>query len=292
MDWAKAKTILIALFAAVNVFLAYMTFGAGMGSVGYVDSEKVKQITDYLAEKGITVEGNIPGKKVDLPLIIVKYKLFGKEDIREGFFSGSDMPEESVSGNTVKLIGKNVEISIKNNRELYYTNSAIRPAETIDEEACRKNIEELLSRLNMTYFSDIKTSEDIEGYKRFVFSQAFKGAEIYNSIMEFYVNDSGVHRAKIVWFETIREAGNKTEVISPLIAMLYVPEHNKNSEVPSKKILDIRQGYYFGTGARSQVDVSEVMEGTAFPVWKIETDRDRIYINAYNEKVEGIEKRQ
>jgi len=39
-------------------------------------------------------------------------------------------------------------------------------------------------------------------------------------------------------------------------------------------------------------DVSEVVEGTAFPVWKIKTDRDIIYINAYNEKVEGIEKRQ
>lgn len=292
MDWAKAKTILIVLFTAVNIFLAYMIFGAGTGSVGYVDGEKVKQITDYLAEKDITVEGKIPGKKVDLPKIAVKYKLFDKKDIREGFFSGSDMPEESVSDNTVRIKGKDVEISIKNNRELYYTNSAIKPAKAIDEEACRKNIEELLSRFNMTYFSDIKTSEDIEGYKRFVFSQAFKGAEIYNSIMEFYVNDSGVHRAKIVWFETIREAGKKTEVISPLVAMLYVPEHNKNNEMPSKKVLDIRQGYYFGTGARSQVDVSEVIEGTAFPVWKIETDRDRIYINAYNEKVEGIEKRQ
>lgn len=292
MDWTKAKTILIVVFTAVNIFLAYMIFGTGTGSVGYVDGEKAKQITDYLAEKDITVVGKIPGKKVDMPSIIVKYKLFRKEDIKESFFLESDMSEESVSENTLRLKGKNVEIRINNNRELYYSNSDIKPAETIDEKACMKNIYEFLHRLNMTNSADTKTTEDIKGYKRFVFTQSFKGAEIYNSIMEFYVNDSGVHRARIVWFETIRQSGKKTEVISPLIALLYVPEHNKKSTQQNKEVLEIRQGYYFGTGARDQVDVSEVVEGTAFPVWRIETERDIIYINAYNEKVEGIEKRQ
>ncbi|HQI16956.1 MAG TPA: two-component system regulatory protein YycI [Bacillota bacterium] len=292
MDWAKAKTILIVVFTAINIFLGCMIFGAGTGGFGYVDSGKAKQITDYLAEKDITVTGRIPGKKTDMPSIIVKYKLFSNEDVKGSFFPPGNVPEESASEHTVRLKGKNIEIRIKNNRELYYSDSGIKPAGAIDEKACRRNIREFLSKLNITDDIDAGISEDIEGYKRFVFSQSFKGAEIYNSIMEFYVNDSGVHRARIVWFETIRPAGKKTEVISPLIALLYVPEHNKNSELPSKEVVEIRQGYYFGTGARGQVDVSEVVEGTAFPVWKIETDRDIIYINAYNEKVEGIEKRQ
>ncbi|NLK35707.1 MAG: hypothetical protein GX301_09775 [Gracilibacteraceae bacterium] len=292
MDWAKAKTILIIVFTAVNIYLGYIIFEAGTGGISYVDNEKAKQITDYLAEKDITVTGNIPRKKTDMPPIIVKYKLFNKEDIKGSFFSEGNMTEELISKDIVKLKGKNVEISIKNNRELYYLDSGIRPAETIDEKACRKNIGQFLNRLNMTDDADAIVSEDVEGFKKFIYSQSFKGTVIYNSVMEFYVNDSGVQRARIIWFDTMRQAGKKTEVISPLIALLYLPEHNKNNMPQSKEVQEIRQGYYFGTGAGDQVDVSEVVEGTAFPVWRIKTEKDIIYINAYNEKVEGIEKRQ
>lgn len=289
MDWAKAKTILIAVFLAVNMFLAYIIFEASTGSIGYVDSEKIKLITDYLAEKDISVAGQVPTKKTDMPSITVKYKLFRKEDI-ESFFSQKEKVEESISGSTVKLKGKNIEISIKDSRELNYADSSINQLETIDEKACRKNIEDFLDRLGMKDNADIRMTEDLEGYKRFAYVQSFKGAAIYNSIMEFYVNDSGIQRARIVWFETVRQAGKKTEVISPVIALLYLPEHNKNSTIPSKEMLEIQQGYYFGTGESNQLDVSKVEEGTAFPVWRITTEEDIIYINAYNEKVEGIEK--
>ena len=81
MDWAKAKTILIAAFLVINSFFAYIIFTNGTGSIGYVSSERIKQITDYLAKNNITVEGKIPVKKTDMPLITVKYKLFRKEDI-------------------------------------------------------------------------------------------------------------------------------------------------------------------------------------------------------------------
>jgi regulatory protein YycI of two-component signal transduction system YycFG len=293
MDWAKAKTILIAVFTAINIFLGYMIFfGTGTGSIGYVDSEKAKLITDYLAEKNITIIGRIPGKKINMPSIIVKYKLFRKEDIADSFFSAGEKAEESISEDTVNLKGKNIEISIKDSRELYYSDSSIKPEEAIDDKTCKKYISEFLGRLDMADDANIRISSDIEGYKKFIYSRSFKGAPIYNSAMEFYVNNSGVQKARIVWFETVRQAGKKTEVISPLTALLYIPEHNKNNMLPSKEVLDIQEGYYFGTGAGGQVDVSEVVEGTAFPVWKIETDRDIIYINAYNEKVERIEKRQ
>jgi hypothetical protein len=187
-------------------------------------------------------------------------------------------------------MGKTIEISLTDSRELNYIDSSIRPSVDIDEKVCRLKISEFLGRLGMKDDGSIKRVEDVKGYKRFVYSQSFKGAVIYNSLMEFYVNDSGIYRARIVWFETVRQSGKKTDVISPVIALLSVPEHNKNSILQSKEILEIQQGYYFGTGAKEQVDVSVVEEGTAFPVWKITTDRDIIYVNAYNEKVEGVEK--
>lgn len=290
MDWAKAKTMLIVVFLAINIFLSYIIIGGTTSSIGYVDSEKITLVTDYLDEKDITVKGQVPVKKTDLPSITVKYKLFSKEDIIRALFSPEEKPVESIDDGVEMLKGKDIEVDIKDSRELIYIDSSISPAAAIEEKACRMRIDEFLAKLGMKDDGNIRAAEDIEGYKRFTYRQSFKGAAIYNSIMEFYVNDAGVHRAKIVWFETIRQAGKRTEVISPVIALLYLPEHNKASILPSKEVLDIEQGYYFGTGASDQVDVSKVAEGTAFPVWKITTERDIIYINAYNEKVEGIEK--
>ncbi len=290
MDWAKAKTILIAVFLAINIFLLYIIIGANTSSIGHVDSENVKFITDYLAEKDITVKGAVPLKKTDMPSITVKYKLFNREDIIGALFSHKEKLVESLTDSTKMFRGENAEAAIKDGRELIYTNRSIKPAAAIEEKACQKRISEFLSRLGMKDNANIRRVEDLEGYKRYIYGQTFRGAPIYNSIMEFYVNDAGVHRARIVWFEMIKQEGKRTEVISPVVALLYIPEHNKVSELPSKEVLDIQQGYYFGTGSRDQVDVSMVAEGTAFPVWRITTERDIIYINAYNEKAEGVEK--
>ncbi len=267
-----------------------MIIEANTGSIGYVDGERVKQITGYLAEKNITMRGQVPLKMTDMPSITVTYKLFNKEDIAERIFLPEAKAEESIEDDTVKLSGGSLEVSIKDNRELSYMDSSIKPAAAIDQKACSKHIEEFLGRLGLKDDANIRQVEDLEGYKRFVYGQAFKGAAIYNSVMEFYVNDTGVQRARIVWFDTIKQASKKANVISPEIALLYLPMHYKDSVARSIELLEVQQGYYFGTGASGQVDASKVEEGTAFPVWKLMTDRDIIYINAYNEKVEGVEK--
>jgi len=190
MDWAKAKTILIAVFLAINIFLAYMIFATHTGPIGYVDSDRIKVITDYLAEKNITVVGKVPTRKTNMPSITVKYKLFKKEDIIKSFFSSEERVEELRSESTVKLTGKDIEISIKDSRELNYMDIRIKPEEVIDDKTCRKNIEEFLGRLGMKDNADIRMAEDIDGYKRYIYTQSFKGAAIYNSVMEFHVNKS------------------------------------------------------------------------------------------------------
>jgi len=290
MDWAKAKTILIAVFLAINVFLGYIIIGTNVGNIGYVDSEKVKKITDYLAEKNIMVKGQVPLKKTEMPLITVKYKFFSKDDIVARFFMPDKKAVESVQGNTVTLKGDNLEISIKDSRELQYLDNSIKPAAAIDEKTCSKNIEMLLNKLGLKVNTSIIRVEELDGYRKFTYEQTFKGAPVFNSVMEFYVNDSGIHKARIVWFDTLKQVGRKDSVISPEIALLYLPEHYKEIAAAGVSVLDIKQGYYFGIGASGQVDTSQVEEGTAFPVWKITTDRDIIYINAHNEKVEGVEK--
>jgi hypothetical protein len=75
-----------------------------------------------------------------------------------------------------------------------------------------------------------------------------------------------------------------------VVALLALPDYLTGTGAASLEVLKVQQGYHFGTGAIGQVDASKVEEGTAFPVWKITTNRDIIYVNAYNEKVENVEK--
>ena len=290
MDWSKAKMILIVVFILINLYLGYVIIDVNTGSMGYVDRESMQRVTDYLAGKAVRVTGQIPDKKIDMSLINVKYKLFSGEDIKSRLFSADEAVTEARDGHALKLSGKTTEVSINDSREFLYTDNSIRPAGDINEKACRTKVRDFLSKLGINAASGTSSMESVEGYKRIVYSQSFKGANIFNSIMEFYVNDSGIQRARIIWFENIKQTGKKTEVVSPVIAMLAVADLNKNSIMPSREILGIEQGYYFSTGAKDQVDVSKVEEGTAFPVWKITTDKYKIYINAYDEKVEGVEK--
>ncbi|MGE5631501.1 MAG: two-component system regulatory protein YycI [Caulobacteraceae bacterium] len=292
MDWAKAKTILIAVFLVINIFLAYMIIGAGNLSVGNVDKEKAKEIIDYLADNKIFFKGEIPDKKTNLPSITVKYKLFYKDEVIKKLFSSNEAVEEKTDSSSIMLKNSRLEVQIKNNRELSYLDKSIKPGISgIDEKACRKNIDKFLQILGMNINSrDIESVEDGSGYKRYVVKQTYKRFTIYNSLMKFYVNETGVYKAQIVWFDTVKPANNKTSVISPVVALLSLPAQYKDNTGSGIYVTNIEQGYYFGTGANKQVDTSKIEEGTAFPAWKITTSRDLIYINAYNNRIEGLER--
>ncbi|HWQ31087.1 MAG TPA: two-component system regulatory protein YycI, partial [Negativicutes bacterium] len=289
MDWSKAKLILIVVFILINLYLGYVIIDINTGSMGYVDRESIQRVTDYLAGKDIKVTGQVPDRKIDMSPINVKYKLFSGEDIKNRLFSAGEAVKESQDGHTMRLSGKTAEVSINDSRELLYTDNSIRPAGDVNEKACHTKVKEFLTKLGINASTGMSTVESVEGYKRIVFRQPFKGVNIFNSTMEFYVNDNGIQRARIIWFETVKQTGRKKEVASPVVALLSVADQNKNSILQSREILNIEQGYYFSTGAKDQVDVSKVEEGTAFPVWKITTDKYMIYVNAYDEKVEGVE---
>lgn len=290
MDWSRAKTILIVVFLAIDIFLGYVILSESSGSAGHVDSESLARITAYLADKGVDVKGSIPDRKKEMASINVKYKLFRKDAVMAALFPEGGNVTETIGINTVSLQAAAIRAEIKDNRELTYTDSSIRPSEVIDEKNCSRKVGEFLASLGIKDDADTRRVENAGGYLRMVYNQTFNGAQIYNSHMEFYVNNSGIHKARIVWFETVRQVGKKMDVISPAIALLHVTKHNKDNLLPSREVLEVQQGYYFGTGVNEQVDASIVEEGTAFPVWKIVTDRDILYINAYNEKIEGIEK--
>lgn len=292
MDWARAKTILIVVFLAIDIFLGYMIIGTRNGNTVYIDSQKIQEVTDYLTGKGIEIKGEIPQKKTDMPSITVKYKLFNKKEITEKILSASDEIKEIYTDSFLTMETKDVQIQLKNGREFNYLNKAIKPVfSEIDEKQCKKNIDSFIQKLGIENSGmDIVSIEEENGYAKYVYRQKYRGYVIYNSRMEYYVNDNGISKANIVWFNTINQASKNGVVVSPLDALLTMYDHYKEDIDGGFAVLGIEQGYYFGTGAEKKLDTSKIEEGTAFPVWRINTNRGLIYINAYNKIIEGMEK--
>lgn len=292
MDWAKAKTILIVVFLTINIFLGYMIIGTGSGSIGYVDSQKIQEAANYLADKKIIIRGEVPRKKTDLTSVTVKYKLFYKKDIVESLFLPNDKIEEIRDENILTLKNADIRIHIKDDRELFYMDNAVKPVlSEIDEKASKENIYNFLGKLGMKVKDmGIVSAGEEAGYKKYTFEQRYKGFVIYNSRMEFYVNDNGIYKASIIWFDTVKQANKGGHVVSSLDALSTIFDYYKDDIGTGLDVLSIEQGYYFGIGAKEQVDTSKIEEGTAFPVWKITTSREVIYINANNKRIEGLEK--
>lgn len=292
MDWAKAKTILIAVFLGINIFLGYMIIGSGSGSIGRIDSRKIQETTEYLTENKINVKTEVPDRKTDLPPVTVKYKLFKKDSIVKNFFPPNEEIEEFRDENGLILNNGDIQIQIMEGKEFYYQDNGIKPsADETDERTARKNIDSFIEKLGIKPGSTrIISAGKVGGYSKYVFEQLYRGFVIYNSRMEFYVNNNGIHKAGIVWFDTVKQANKTGSVVSSLDALSTMFDYYKENIGQGVGVLGIEQGYYFGIGVGKQVDTSKIEEGTAFPVWKITTDRDLIYVNGYNKHIEGLEK--
>jgi len=291
MDWSKAKTILIAVFFTINVLLVNNIILTRNGSNSYLDSEKIEQVVNYLNNNNVVLSTEIPRKKANLPSVTVRYKIFRKDDIAAGLLASAGEIEEAEDNGILVLKAEDLELRIKDGKELSYRDNAVKPAESkADDAACRKAIVKFCSKLGIAGKGmRLAAVSEENGYMKYVYQQKYKNYIIYNSFMEFYVNESGVHKADIIWFDTVKQAGTAATVLSPLDALASAFEHYRSSSVTGFEVLSMEEGYYFGIGANDQVDVSKIEEGTAFPVWKVSTDKGILYINAFNNRIEGIE---
>ena len=110
-----------------------------------------------------------------------------------------------------------------------------------------------------------------------------------NAQIELIATEEGVVSANINWFQWIK-AGKRINITTPVVALLKAYEKRGQEEQDKNSIVikEIRQGYYFNTNMQNDIASSVALEGTVPPMWVIVSDKNEIYINAYNEKQERI----
>lgn len=294
MNWSKAKTILIIVFLIADIFLFYELYPSAIQSRNAIDDEKVQEVMEYLGNKGVFVNCTIPKASRPKKPLSVKYKSFDSQFALEKFFQN---PQDiSIHQYEDKTIIEDEEIYLEINKigELTYKNKQLmgNQSETIDDEMALSNIEEFLKIIgimNKDIYDCTKIKEN--GYLKMHCSQGYKGNFLDHSYLEINATNDGVAFMKMLWFEIEDNEKNKNDIIHPLRALIELPGLYEDYD-GNIIVNDISLGYYFNTDMEEvrEFDMTEVKEGKAVPVWRINANVGKIYINAYNGTVEKKQK--
>ncbi|WP_073026560.1 two-component system regulatory protein YycI [Lutispora thermophila] len=294
MNWSRAKTILIILFLIADIFLFYELYSEDLVRRNKADQETAKEVIKYLEKQGIWVKCRIPKASLPKKTLTVKYKYIDSKYALGIFFdSPKDVAIKTYEDRTV-LEDKKSYVEINKNGQLIYTNKELlrKKEEPMDEESALKNMKVFLKNIGIDDDDIYSISKKLEnGYYIINCSQSYKGTFLDESHLELLVTKEGIAHMKILWFEVENNGKNKNAIIHPIKALMELAEEMEEKTDEGKKDLvinDISLGYYFDTDIEQveEFDIIEVEEGTAIPVWKMETNMGNIYINAYNGTVE------
>jgi hypothetical protein len=273
------------MFLIINIFLSYQLYTISTNQYKYIEKEELQSVIEYLNNKNIQVNTEIPDRVLMTPSIRVKYYAFDSKKIEGIFFQASNsMYNNTIDGFEMK--NDNITVTVKDRIYVSYRNEAISIKQRdVNEKQCIDNAYRFINNLKLNSGNQYLKTKDIQkGFVRLVIGQQFNKIPVESSEIEIIATEDGILQADISWFEWI-ESDNRHNIITPVMAILKAFEgREKDAEVAV--INEIRQGYYFNPIVKDATSADIVLEGTVSPMWVIVSDKKEIYINAYNEKIE------
>ncbi|AGB20275.1 two-component system regulatory protein YycI [Thermoanaerobacterium thermosaccharolyticum] len=270
MDWSKAKTILILIFAVLNVILYLGNLNIAETSNSIPSSSEIKKMNDILKENNIVVKAEIPKNYKPMPMLLVKLKNYTKAYIEGNFLNGSRQISYD-NGSFYNIENGTIEVK---NGFFYYKISDEKFTKMDKDDAFnyiksfvkRKNLEEKYSVINEYANGNKYTVEYTEVYNGINVDVSYMKGVISNDTFSF----------ESTWLIPIREEKERKEIIPPINALL--------------KLLDVDEGHH-------NIIVKEIKPvyffswrnadtGEAIPTWRITTENSVYYVNAYTGNIE------
>lgn len=287
MDWKRAKSIMIVLFLIINVFLSYQLFSINRSQYKYIDKQELDNVIEHLSQKHIQVQAAIPDRVLIAPSIKVSLHRFEPQDIEKTIFGKENYTiNTTLEGFTMK--NASITMDVKNGIAADYINHSINiPKNDADVNKCIKNAYDFADKLKLNMSNKYIRLKDVQqGYVRLVLGQKLNNIPVEGSEIDMIVTEQGVAEARISWFDTIK-ADKRNSITTPVVALLKAYENRGDNDGPLV-IKEIREGYYFTADTQNSGSGEIQTEGIVSPMWVIKSDKNEIYINAYNEKIEKI----
>ncbi len=272
MDWSKAKSWLIVLFAALNVFLIIMLVSAVRHS-STVDKNTILKTVSVLKENGIEVTASqIPDKIPRLNSVEVKNAVSSKEEfalrvLKDGF--------EKQGANRYVSKTKTKTLSFEQSKFIYADFAPSDNGLNITKKTAPSAAISFLNEIGITTDSAVYETVLTDSGFCVNFSQKLDKYPLFDSHIEVKLSEKGVLSAEGNWFvpsydqDNVKSAASRvSSAASAAIEFISNEQRIKNG---SDKISEISLGYAAG-------DEEEYRAlATAVPVWQIKTTDGNVY---------------
>lgn len=266
MNWARTKTILIAMFLLVNCFLCYIYFSTLYKNT-VVDNKTIDNIIRILNENGITIDKKIIPKK---------YKSMSEiSGISAVSQNGSILKQVQKSGwtnvNSNYTRGSNETFQVTGD-QFIYLNTFSADGETTQKEA-EKTARHFLEQNGVWKDIELLTSIAVDDSFEFTFIQTFQNYKIFDSMMKVAVKGNTVQKWSGRYYNISQDSRRSKYGIAPSINALmdFVRDETADKTV-SHTITSIEPGYYFGSNVQNEI--------SAIPVYGITTNEKQFYYDA------------
>lgn len=252
MNWYRIKTVLIFLFAAINVFLATLLCAAQL-KTARLGKEKIQSAVHVLSESGIRVSCTVPHKTERLRILTLENPKADPAAFAKAVLGG----KATRLGDSYRREGKVLTLLEKG---FVYDSGE----ESVAPE--RKSVSEMKNALSSLGFSMTYAKTELaEG--AVVFTQKIDGVFLFDCQLRAYPTADGrLARLEGVWAEISHIEGERQRTQSAADALLAFLQTGTREEIVRVEcgyaVLSKEQGY---------------RTADAVPVWAIETIDGKVH---------------
>lgn len=264
MDWSKAKTILIFVLIVANIILGTIIYRND--KIANEPDESIKFVEEYLAEKDIHVNTEIPRANGVLNSLYVRFEVMLPRDINSRFFDDDGFVDVSRG----RIEYGDESINIINDRRLLYERYSDNYDVVEVEEAKTIAVNFLRDRAFRTDDMILTSHKETEDGIELIYSKIHDGVMVEKSFTNVLVNGDGVVRLDRLWIEVTKDSNIPIDIGSASKALFSLIDDDNYS---GKSIDKIEICYYFDPEEQDYVeDITKTIRGRAIPAWRIVFD--------------------
>jgi len=287
VDWPRARAILLAAFAVVNLILAYSIWGTGSVFVGpaVASRQTAQQLRESLLERGLVLPITVTVPRTPNPMRFLYVEAPLTPDSLEWageFYGTTPFQRAEIATPSHLRLMVNPETHAT---ELWAnaTGPAAREVQLDNEELVRKAAEDYLRQIAFmppgARFSAIYPAGEDRLVAEFV--PFFEGVPVYSGYVRVEVSARGIEKVTRLWVVPRYYTDAPPKDVRPASeALLRLAGRLSSTEMLTVK--EIQVGYYAGR-AFSLAHPDDVHGWDTVPVWRITLDDGQIfYVNAFN----------
>lgn len=284
MDWSKAKTYLIVTFLILDLLLGWQFISAQQEAAGYVQpfTEQVQELRDLLNEHQIRLQAQVPKETPVMSFLRVYHPQESAADIARRHFRDVSVIEDDKSKGSMKFQTAEGEFMATNDG---YYHMLYLPQKKIEADSTKLGTHVLQAVVAQVRHAERYREDKVTPDRTTVrYLQWYESYPVFSATLEIHLQNGRIigYNQKALDIDQPDENGQR--VLSAVTAVRAIveaiaPEQQGEGQQGVTVVQDIQLGYY--SPNYQDADVWYLA-----PMWRIVTDKNAYYVNAFTGQVE------